>query len=278
MPHDPEAFADMVVLTVKAAMAPVLERLAVSEQCNRDLQARVSELTALRDRVTVVETKAALPVPEPPEVDLSPVLERIAATEQASRELHARFATIETKAAAPVVPDIYGLAAGVASGPSAADIELSMRDKLEPLTKEVGALRERLIAVEVRQPVPGPPGEKGQDGINGKDGVDGMGWDDLAVEHDGERTFSVKLMRGERVKEAGVFTVPVDIYRGVYIDGRTYQRGDGVTFGGSEFHCNEPTATKPESGSKAWTLKVKRGRDGKDGKDATTLPVVSVRP
>ena len=60
-------------------------------------------------------------------------------------------------------------------------------------------------------------------------------------------------------------------------DGKTYERGDGVTWAGSEWHCNEPTTTKPGDGSKAWTLKVKRGRDGKDGRDAMTAPVLSVK-
>lgn len=225
MPHDPEAFADMVVLHTKAALAPLLERLAAAEQAQRELQARVLELVGLRDRITVVETKAAT---------------------------------------------IHEPVTAQHSGQSETDLELALRDKIEPLTKEIGAVRERLIAVEVRQPVPGPPG------LNGKDGADGLGWDDLVVEHDGERTFTIKFMRGERVKVAGSFTIPADIYRGVYVEGKTYERGDGVTWAGSEWHCHEPTTTKPGDGSKAWTLKVKRGRDGKDGKDAPTVPVVSV--
>ena len=52
-----------------------------------------------------------------------------------------------------------------------------------------------------------------------------------------------------------------------------------ATWGGSTFHCNETTTSKPGE-SKAWTLMVKRGRDGKDGRDlspaATALPVVTV--
>ena len=64
----------------------------------------------------------------------------------------------------------------------------------------------------------------------------------------------------------------LDIYRGIWADGRTYEPGDGVTWSGSEWHCHATTTTKPGDGSKAWTLKVKRGRDGKDGKDGPPGP------
>lgn len=124
-----------------------------------------------------------------------------------------------------------------------------------------------------RDGLPGIPGEKG---LNGIDGQDGLGFDDFSVLHDGERSLTVRLQLGDKVKEATV-VLPIDIYRGVYAEGKTYERGDGVTWGGSEWHCNEPTTAKPGDGSKSWTLKVKRGRDGKDGKDATPpIPVVKV--
>lgn len=218
----PEAFADAVVVLVKNALSPVLERLAVAE-------AGLAALRDVPDRVLIIETKAALaptvvPIVDPQPVDLAPVLE-----------------------------------------------------KIEAVKTDANALRERVAVAEMRQLIQGPAGHDGRDGIpgrDGKDGLDGLGWDDLSVEQVNERTFSVKCLRGLQVKELGTLTFPVEIYRGVYRDGQPYERGDCVTFGGSEFHCNEATTTKPEQ-SKAWTLKVKRGRDGKDGKDAS-VPVVTV--
>ena len=59
-------------------------------------------------------------------------------------------------------------------------------------------------------------------------------------------------------------TLPVLIYRGVFKDGKTYSKGDTVTFGGSLWHCNEETTERPATGSKVWTLAAKRGADGKD--------------
>lgn len=114
-----------------------------------------------------------------------------------------------------------------------------------------------------RDGVPGAHGEKGLDGARGMNGQDGLGFDDLAVLHDGERGVTFRFIKGDKVKEFTV-TVPALIYRGVYTDGKTYEPGDVVTWGGSTWHNGEPTTTKPGEGSKSWTLMVKRGRDGKD--------------
>ncbi len=129
------------------------------------------------------------------------------------------------------------------------------------------ALHERIDAVPApRDGRDGRDSEKagkdGRDGIDGIDGKDGLGFDDLSVEHDGERTVTLRFVQGERVKDF-VLIFPVPIYRGVYQAQRGYDRGDEVTFGGSQWHCNEATADKPGEGSTAWTLSVKRGRDGR---------------
>jgi len=65
-------------------------------------------------------------------------------------------------------------------------------------------------------------------------------------------------LKGEVSKQKAV------IYRGVHTPGEVYDTGDMVTCGGSLWHCNEITEEKPGEGSSAWTLAVKRGRDGKD--------------
>ncbi len=133
-------------------------------------------------------------------------------------------------------------------------------------TSAVGPLRERVAVLETRAPVPGPTGPAG------RDGVDGLGFDDLAVTQRTDRSFAITATRGAVVKEIGTATFALDIYRGVWTEGKTYDAGDGVTWAGSEWHCQTTTATKPGDGSKAWTLKVKRGRDGKDGQDGAVGP------
>jgi hypothetical protein len=313
VPHDQNEFADTVILMVKAAVAPILERVAAMEARIGGLPVAEKSLMDLRDRVVVMETKAGIPV-DVPTVDLSPVLQRIAVTEsqidrlsgleKAIGEMRDRLVACEQRGSdAPPAPEPVDLApvlermtdlqramdtkSIMQAAPSVdlspmetrlAKAETQLAQVLDKVGQDVWGLRERMAVVETRASVPGPQGPKGQDGRdgqNGKDGADGVGWDDLIAVQNDDRSLTIKAARGERVKDIGTVIFPVEIYRGVYVDGRQYERGDCVTWGGSEFHCNEQTTSKPEQ-SKAWTLKVKRGRDGRDGKDAATSPVVSV--
>ncbi|MDX0487531.1 hypothetical protein GOL97_26125 [Sinorhizobium medicae] len=100
-------------------------------------------------------------------------------------------------------------------------------------------------------------------GRDGDPGKDGLGFDDLDVSYDGEKTITLKFTQGERVKEFA-FTMPVVIDRGVYRDGSEYKAGDGVTWGGSFWIAQKDTSAKPDAGDD-WRLSVKRGRDGKHG-------------
>lgn len=103
------------------------------------------------------------------------------------------------------------------------------------LQRDVSGLTARMAVVESRPPVPGPPGEPGPAGKDGEPGAPGT---------------------------------PGLKYWGVFQDGKAYEPGDLVTWAGSAWHCDEATTAKPGefAGAKAWTLMVKRGRDGRDGK------------
>ena len=127
-------------------------------------------------------------------------------------------------------------------------------------------LRERAAVLETRGAVPG------RSGPPGRDGVDGFGFDDLGVEYDGERTITLKFVHGDQRKLFPIKLVGLPLYRKVWQDGRAYEEGDSVTWAGSEWHCHLDTTTKPGDGSKAWTLKVKRGRDAKDGQEGPPGP------
>lgn len=124
--------------------------------------------------------------------------------------------------------------------------------------------RDGLPGVQGEKGLDGKDGANGKDGRDGIDGKDGLGFDDITVEFDGERRFSLTFTKEGHVKQFGAFVVPCQIYRGVFKEGQSYERGDVVTWGGSSWHANEVTAEKPGI-SKAWTLQVKQGRDGKDG-------------
>jgi hypothetical protein len=312
--RDMQALADTITLAVKAAMAPMLERLAAAEAKVARITETEQALGLLRDRVTIAETKAAMPVPELPEipvVDLSPVLERLTAaetqlarlpvTEQVTTELRDRLVTIETKSAIPVpvlesaevdlVPLEKRLDAIEARpvpafdpSPLLARIQaLEQRPQPDPVAteKEFSGFRERLAIVETRQPIPGPPGKDGangldgKSGLDGKDGKDGFSLNNFAAEFDGDRSLILKFSDGF-ITKSHTIRLPFMRQEGIYIEGKSYGLGDVVTWGGSQWHCNEDTVTKPGDGNKAWTLIVKRGRDGKDGRDAVPLPIVTV--
>ena len=110
--------------------------------------------------------------------------------------------------------------------------------------------------------------------LPGPRGPDGLGFDDLQVVHDGERGFTFRMERGDQVKEFS-FKVPAVLDRGVFKDVRDnpYEKGDGVTFGGSFWIAQKDAPEgKPGDGGKDWRLSVKKGRDGKDGVVRTIPP------
>ncbi len=157
----------------------------------------------------------------------------------------------------------------------------------EPVDLEVVA---RAAAALVPAPVNGRDGQTGAPGRDGKDadvaaiiqavkagiptpkdgadGKDGLGFDDIAVERDGDRGFRFLFFRGDQVKVFGTFTIPCVIYRGVWAEGQKYQKGDATTWGGSLWVAGDETTAKPGEAalaSRTWVLAVKRGSEGRPG-------------
>ena len=92
-------------------------------------------------------------------------------------------------------------------------------------------------------------------------GADGLGFDDLSVDKDGDRGFTLSFQQGDRVKSYSIsFDVPLD--RGVWRE-RSYEKGDGVTWAGSWWIAQGETESKPGTSSD-WRLAVKAGRNGRD--------------
>src|SRR5262245_4755484 len=126
---------------------------------------------------------------------------------------------------------------------------------LGELPRELVAIRERVAVAEVRQLQAGPAGPPGRDGF---------GFDELAVDYDGERTITLVFTKGSEVKRFPL-VLPFLKYQGVYQDAKLYAPGDVVTQGGASWHCNAVTAVKPGEGAGEWTLMVKRGSQGSQG-------------
>lgn len=223
-------------------------------------EVRVQMLGDLRDRVVTVETKAAT-LPPPP--DLTDVRDRVLVLETKA-SAPAPVVTVAPPAQSVSVEDVASVRERIVALETRSDLAIvDLQKQLTALAhtvdkdssrlegysaalqRDLAEAAQRLAIVEVRPPIPGPPGEPGAPGQDGKDGEPGA---------------------------AGLS------FEGVYQDGKAYDLGHLVTWGGSSWHCNETTTTKPGDGSKAWTLMVKRGRDGKDGRDGhdAALPVVSV--
>lgn len=272
MPPDPQAYADVLVLAIKSALAPLKAKLAELERAMAPPVMSLAEaelramLVEMRDRVAVVETKAAQPL----EPDAALLL---------------RVKALEDR---PVASDGQPGRDGAdgAQGPTGekgADGAIGERGPEGP----PGPARDGRDGLPG---VPGLPGEKGADGLHGKDGVDGLGFDDLSVLHDGERAFTFRFSQGEKVKEFTV-AVPLMLYKGVYTEGRTYEPGDTVTYARSLWHCQKTTRIKPDGtaidsvtgrasgpqGKDFWTLAAKGGQDGRHGLDAPSVAVVRTR-
>ena len=101
-----------------------------------------------------------------------------------------------------------------------------------------------------------------------KDGRDALALEDfdLALADDG-RTVTVKMQAGDTVIEKSVKIAAV-IDRDTFKHDRAYEKGDGVSYGGSFWiaKCDAPKGV-PGSGETDWRCAVKKGRDGKDLRD-----------
>jgi hypothetical protein len=141
----------------------------------------------------------------------------------------------------------------------AALIVTTIKATTAPLVAELAELRLQVSSVAERALVPGPPGAPGD---RGEPGAPGVGFDDLAVEYDGDRTVTLAFARGDQRKAFPV-VLPFPRYRGEYQPNTTYAVGDVIRHGGSAWHCQAATTTAPADNRDEWALMVRRGRDGK---------------
>lgn len=101
----------------------------------------------------------------------------------------------------------------------------------------------------------GKDGEQGTPGINGQDG---LGFDDLSVQYDDERTLILKYVKGEYTKEFEL-KLPIPIYKGVYNINVDYQLHDQVTYDGAIWTAQKSTTSVPGKDD-SWKLSVKSGK------------------
>lgn len=93
---------------------------------------------------------------------------------------------------------------------------------------------------------------------NGYDGPPVVEWKD-------DRTMVIRQTMTDGQEAVHERKFPVMLYRSVWVEGKSYEMGDTVTWGGSGWVCVvETTVEKPGIG-KDWQLAIKRGAEGKQG-------------
>lgn len=86
----------------------------------------------------------------------------------------------------------------------------------------------------------------------------------VSVTQNGEREFSLALVKSSGVEVVQKFALPIQIYKGVHRDGEKYDVHDNVTWAGSQWTSTKAENTDKPGSSDAWQLTVKAGRPGKD--------------
>jgi len=142
-----------------------------------------------------------------------------------------------------------------------------------PTAEEVGALFERRFSDltlhwerQVREDT-----SKALDRIPApKDGRDALPLESFELElgEDG-RTVAVKMQAGDVLVEKSVKIASV-IDRGVFGAEKSYEQGDGTTYGGCYWIAQKDAPEGVPGGSNDWRLAVKKGRDGKDLRDSAS--------
>lgn len=112
----------------------------------------------------------------------------------------------------------------------------------------------------------GPRGEPGAVGPEGPAGRDGLGFEDLDLAFDGERTLTLRFARGDQERAYPIKLIGMMVYRGVFDGARAYEIGDTVTWAGSLWVAKADTTSKPGT-DHTWQLSAKRGQEGKAGRD-----------
>jgi hypothetical protein len=92
--------------------------------------------------------------------------------------------------------------------------------------------------------------------------VDGLR--EVTVEPRGERGFVISIAKTSGAVKVAESRMNVVLDRGVFREGSPYERGDGITFGGSYWIAQKDAPEGKPGMSADWRLAVKKGRDGKD--------------
>lgn len=258
---DPVEFGKAMGALVKEATAPLLQRIDQLEKQSAEIVVpTASEVAALIDVEALAKSAAAL-VPKAENGisvtadDMRPMVDElvskaVAALPAAEKGKDADMEVLKlhvgelVKAVQPAAP---------LPVPSVEEIAGTFERRFSDLTLSwERQARDTFEKAADRMPKP----KDGRDALNLEDF-------DLTLADDG-RTVTVKMQAGETVIEKSVKIATV-IDRETFKHEDTYEKGDGVSYGGSFWiaKCDTPKGV-PGSGETDWRCAVKKGRDGKD--------------
>ncbi|HFO1196970.1 TPA: hypothetical protein ACHIU8_004051 [Pseudomonas aeruginosa] len=275
---DPVEFGKAMGAIVREATAPLIDRIEQLEKALSDQAVPSADEVAARIDLPALAKSAAELVPAPQDADMDALKEHLAELVKAiPAPTDGQSVTVED-----VAPLIREEVAKAAAGKDAdmdalrahlGELVKSIQLPPVPTIDEVAATFERRFSdltlswerqardtfdkAADRMPVP-------------KDGRDALPVEsfDLVLGEDG-RTLTVKLQAGDTLVEKSV-KVPAIIDRGVFSAEKSYEQGDGTTYGGCYWIAQKDAPEGVPGGSSDWRLAVKKGRDGKDLRDSAS--------
>lgn len=258
---DPVEFGKAMGALVKEATAPLLQRI---DQLEKQLEAisvpSAADVAALVDVETLAKSAAALVPKAENGTSVTADDVRLLIDELISKAVAALPAAEKGKDADMEVlkSHVGELVKGIQPAaplpaPSVEEIAATFERRFSDLTLSwERQARDTFEKAADRMPKP----KDGRDALNLEDF-------DLTLADDG-RTVTVKMHAGETIIEKSVKIAAV-IDRETFKHDGTYEKGDGVSYGGSFWiaKCDAPKGV-PGSGETDWRCAVKKGRDGKD--------------
>lgn len=270
------ALAPVIAATIAKAVEPLNEELAELRKCLADRPMPVEpDLEAIAALVKLPEVKDGEPGKDAEPVDLETLAKEVVALMPVPKdgEPGKDAEPIDLKAVAALVEvpqlpeiDIKALAIEAAALIPVPEVR-QPQDGRDALHLEI------LPSIEEAKTYPRNTYAKHDGGLwRSFEQTSGMrGWECIveglkavSVTQDGDREFSVSLVKSSGAEVVQKFALPIQIYKGVHRDGEKYDAHDNVTWAGSQWTSTKAENTDKPGTSDAWTLCVKAGRNGKD--------------
>lgn len=119
----------------------------------------------------------------------------------------------------------------------------------------------------------GRDGADGKDGAQGKDGKDGESLAIIARDYDADAHEIVeRYISGGEVKELR-YPAGGIVHRGYWGEGKQARAGDAYTHNGCLWIAQRNTDAEPTPANPDWCIGARKGRDGKDYREAKSEPV-----